>query len=365
MASTPPILPLCFLGHFFLACQGISLDAVAGRGPSGRGASELWREPAALDRADRSNPDDGCLDAEFGDRCYELVTWCLDKGIKERPDWFTAFRPTASRERDFKQVQGILHGKGKAGCGRPCSTLVQQLQRAQDARGKPDGVRTTPSVQHPRRVWVATAPPTTSLEAPRAEAQEAPEVEVQGAPGAEAQEVSKVEVQEAPDVEALGAPNAEALEAPKVEVQEAPKAEAQEAPEVEVLKAPNAEVQEQPKFEVQEVPNAEVQEPPTVEVQKPPTAEVQETPRAEVQEAPEVEVQEPPKVEVQELPKAQRADDFERPAGHATGGDEAVPEPYVRDRKVGMLPGAHESEDPFIIDGYGQGGHWGDPGEES
>jgi hypothetical protein len=325
MASTPPIVPLWLLGHLVLACQGLSLDVVAGRGSSERGAVELRQEPAALDRADLSNPDDGCLDAEFGDRCYELVTWCLDKGLKEHPDWFAAFSPTASRERDFKQVQGILHGKGKAGCGRPCSTLVQQMQRAQDARGKQAGVRTTPPVQHPRRVWVATAPPTTSLEAPRAEAQEAPEVEVQEAPSDEAQEASKVEVQEASRAEAL------------------------EAPAVEVLKAPDA----------------EVQEPPTVEVQEPPTVEVQEAPRAEVEEAPDVEIQEPPKVEVREPPKVERADSFERLGGRAAGGDEAVPESYGRDRKIGMLPGAHESEDPFIIDGYGQGGHWESAGEES
>lgn len=224
MVSTPPIVPLWLLGQLVLPCQGISFDVVARRGSIERGVPESWQEPVALDEDERSNPDDGCLDAEDGDSCYELVTWCLEKGLQEHPEWFTTFKPTTSRVRNFKQIQGILHSKGKGRCGRPCSTLVQQMQRAQDANE--GGVNTAPPVQHPPRVWVATTSTTPSLLAPNAEAQEAPEVRVQEAP--------KAEVQAAPD--------AKVQEAPKVEVQETPKAEVQESPEAEVWEAPKAEV---------------------------------------------------------------------------------------------------------------------------
>lgn len=198
MASTPPIVLLWLLGQLVLPCQGISLDVVAGRGSIERSVAESWQEPAVLDKDERSNPDDGCLDAEFGDSCYELVTYCLEHGL-EHPEWLTTFNRTTSRERNFKQIQGILHSQGKARCGRPCSTLVQQLQRAQDPHS--GGVHTTPPVQHPPRTWVATTPPTTSLEAPKAEVQAAPEGEVQETPKAEVQEAPEVEVQETPNAE--------------------------------------------------------------------------------------------------------------------------------------------------------------------
>jgi len=339
MASTPPIVLLWLLGQLVLPCQGISLDVVAGRGSIERSVAESWQEPAVLDKDERSNPDDGCLDAEFGDSCYELVTYCLEHGL-EHPEWLTTFNRTTSRERNFKQIQGILHSQGKARCGRPCSTLVQQLQRAQDPHS--GGVHTTPPVQHPPRTWVATTPPTTSLEAPKAEVQAAPEGEV--------------------------------LETPRAEVQEAPDAKVQEAPEVKVQVAPEGEFQEAPKAEIQAAPKVEVQEAPKAEVQDAPEGEVQETPKTEVQEAPEV--------EVQETPNAERTDGFEMPGGHVTRADGPAPEPHVQDREVGISPDTHKQDaeeakrpeaqaggsgEPFVIDGYGRmrGDHWGVPGDES
>ncbi|CAK0803951.1 unnamed protein product, partial [Prorocentrum cordatum] len=243
---------------------------------------------------------------EEGDKCHGLVTWCLEEGLEEHPEWFTAFRRSASRERNFKQIQGILHGMGKGGCGRPCSTLVEQLQHAQDAKDV-DFVHTTAPVEHPPRVWVATAPPTTSLEAPKAEVQEAPEVEAPEAPGGEARE------------------------APQGEGQEVPESRAQEAPEVEAREAPRGEVKEEAGAEIREGFNAE------------------------------------------------SADGSRRPGGPVTtGGDLAAPEAHGQARDVGTSSGIRKQEteeatrpeakadtDGFIIDGYGQGGQWAAPMEES
>jgi len=75
--------------------------------------------PAATERVVPSPG--GCLDAVPGDRCHEFVTWVLEKGLEQHPDWFPSFKRSDSDKQNFKQVQEILHSKSKAGCGKPCS----------------------------------------------------------------------------------------------------------------------------------------------------------------------------------------------------------------------------------------------------
>jgi hypothetical protein len=82
-------------------------------------AEEAKPEEVQAAPAEEAKPAE-CLDAVPGDRCHEFVTWSLGKGLAQHADWFPSFKLSESDEQNFKQMQEILHSKGKAGCGKPC-----------------------------------------------------------------------------------------------------------------------------------------------------------------------------------------------------------------------------------------------------
>jgi len=101
--------------------------------PDAAGRRPWWqrrRREATPDAKEEARPDakeesrqsglGGCQDAAPGDRCHEFVTWALGKGLEQHPDWFASFERSGSDEQNFKQMQGLLYSKGKAGCGKPC-----------------------------------------------------------------------------------------------------------------------------------------------------------------------------------------------------------------------------------------------------
>jgi hypothetical protein len=82
-------------------------------------AEEAKPEEVQAAPAEEAKPAE-CLDAVPGDRCHEFVTWALENGLAQHPGWFPSFKLSDSDEQNFKQMQEILHGKSKAGCGKPC-----------------------------------------------------------------------------------------------------------------------------------------------------------------------------------------------------------------------------------------------------
>jgi len=73
--------------------------------------------PAALE--------EDCVNVVAGDRCHRAVTYALERGVAEHPEWYPAFQRSSSSERrsaerDFRKMQEVLHDLNKAGCGRPC-----------------------------------------------------------------------------------------------------------------------------------------------------------------------------------------------------------------------------------------------------
>lgn len=73
--------------------------------------------PAALE--------EDCTHALAGDRCHRAVTYALERGVAEHPEWYPEFQRSSSNEgdsaeRDFRSMQEVLHNLNKAGCGRPC-----------------------------------------------------------------------------------------------------------------------------------------------------------------------------------------------------------------------------------------------------
>ena len=59
------------IGQFPLSCGGV------------------WR---------RAGPVGDCLDAVPGDACHKFVTWALDRGLEEHPEWFPSFKRSDSEE---------------------------------------------------------------------------------------------------------------------------------------------------------------------------------------------------------------------------------------------------------------------------
>ncbi|CAK0867036.1 unnamed protein product, partial [Prorocentrum cordatum] len=66
----------------------------------------------------------GCSDAVPGDRCHQFVTWALEKGVEQHPDWFPSFQRSDSDVQKFRQIQEALHSKGKAPLGAGLATGV-------------------------------------------------------------------------------------------------------------------------------------------------------------------------------------------------------------------------------------------------
>jgi DNA repair exonuclease SbcCD ATPase subunit len=121
MARAPLVLA-GLLGQSFLPCEGISglrADLSESRVLSESDhPRDVWRQLTMLEQ--NSSQPEQCEDAKPGDKCHQLVTWSLERGLVDHPEWFTTFKKTVYKERNFKAIQQILHDKGKAGCLKPC-----------------------------------------------------------------------------------------------------------------------------------------------------------------------------------------------------------------------------------------------------
>jgi len=122
MARAPLVLA-GLLGQSFLPCEGISGMVVVAQRESMEveDPKDVWKKLTMLEQPD---PADVCHDAVQGDKCYQLVKWSLEQGLQDHPEWFTTFKKSVYKERNFKAIQEILHNKGKANCSKPCPVAV-------------------------------------------------------------------------------------------------------------------------------------------------------------------------------------------------------------------------------------------------
>ncbi|CAK0892814.1 unnamed protein product, partial [Prorocentrum cordatum] len=57
-----------------------------------------------------------CEEVEPESACRDAVDWLRQFGFSRHPEWY----PGYGTESTFEEVQGMLHGLGKAGCPKPC-----------------------------------------------------------------------------------------------------------------------------------------------------------------------------------------------------------------------------------------------------
>lgn len=86
--------------------------------------------------------DQPCRDVDSTDPCYAAVTWALDKGIYEHPDWYTG--TSLTRYSGFLDAQAVLHKLGRGNCPMPCTP------GAGDHRPAVPAVPASPKVEEPR-----------------------------------------------------------------------------------------------------------------------------------------------------------------------------------------------------------------------
>lgn len=63
-----------------------------------------------------------CRTAVEGTDCYKAVTWALEQGIKEHPEWYPGLTASSSRE----EFQAHLHGKKSVSCPLPCAAARKE-----------------------------------------------------------------------------------------------------------------------------------------------------------------------------------------------------------------------------------------------
>jgi len=126
------------LSHRLLVpCEGLAGLAAAGRESAGRESAvresmeefnprDVWKKLTMLEVPEQ------CGDAQPGDKCHQLVTWSLEKGLTDYPEWFVTYKKSIYKERNRRAIQEILYNKGKAGCIKPCPTIAP-LTKAQKA----------------------------------------------------------------------------------------------------------------------------------------------------------------------------------------------------------------------------------------
>jgi len=103
-----PLLPSCSA----IAFARWATDAAADAEPQ-PDADEAG-EGAPGDRAVAAEAE--CQEAKVGTPCYESVGWLRRYGLSKHPEWY----PGYTSESSFDEVQGMLHGLGKANCPKPC-----------------------------------------------------------------------------------------------------------------------------------------------------------------------------------------------------------------------------------------------------
>ncbi|CAK0817898.1 unnamed protein product [Prorocentrum cordatum] len=80
---------------------------------------------------DMANTDaEECEEVEPESACHDAVDWLRQFGFSRHPEWY----PGYGTESTFEEVQGMLHGLGKAGCPKPClgPALAKKTPACQD-----------------------------------------------------------------------------------------------------------------------------------------------------------------------------------------------------------------------------------------
>merc|ERR1740121_2737886 len=201
---------------------------------------DVWKK---LTMIETPEPPEQCGDAQPGDKCYQLVTWSLSRGLTEYPEWFTTFKKSVYKDKNFRAIQEILYSKGKAGCIKPCPTVVprkapkrtpaqlaqaakaEKAQREADAQAQKEAEEAAEKQAQARKEAAETAREAKEAEA-RAEERAKQEAEDRaGAAEAQALKVAetraeadkvKAELAALDGMDGLDAPSLEALRAEKL-----------------------------------------------------------------------------------------------------------------------------------------------------